>query len=98
LALVRAGFTVYSGGNLRQLPGRGGWLPTHDPYRGAGRRSASGWPPAGTLQVIEFMAAHGRNKDGDYSCHYCADFQIRANSDKPVYTRFPAEQRSMTGK
>jgi hypothetical protein len=44
-----------------------------------------------TLQVIEFMAAHGRNKDGDYSYHHCADLQIRANPDKPIDTRFPAE-------
>lgn len=26
-----------------------------------------------TLQVIEFMAAHGRNRDGDYSFHHYAD-------------------------
>jgi hypothetical protein len=46
-----------------------------------------------TLQVIEFMAAHGRNKDGDYSYHHCADLQIRANPDKPIDTRFPAENK-----
>jgi hypothetical protein len=51
-----------------------------------------------TLQVIEFMAAHGRNKDGDYSYHHCADLQIRANPDKPIDARFPAENRSVTGK
>src|SRR6266581_4872287 len=44
-----------------------------------------------TLQVIEFMAAHGRNKDGDYTYHHCADLQIRANANKPIDTRFPAE-------
>ncbi len=47
-----------------------------------------------TLQVIEFMAAHGRNKDGDYSYHHCADLQIRANPDKPIDTRFPAENKA----
>ena len=36
------------------------------------------------LQVIEFMAAHGLNKDGDYTYHHCAVLQIRANSAKPV--------------
>ena len=51
-----------------------------------------------TLQVIEFMAAHGRNKDGDYTYHHCADLQIRANPDKPIDTRFPVENRSLTGK
>ena len=44
-----------------------------------------------TLQVIEFMAAHGRNKDGDYTYHHCADLQIHANADKPIDARFPAE-------
>src|SRR5580700_4800413 len=47
-----------------------------------------------TLQVIEFMTAHGRNKDGDYTYHHCADLQIRANRDKPIDNRFPAENKS----
>ena len=46
-----------------------------------------------TLQVIEFMGAHGRNPDGDYSYHHCADLQIRANPKKPIDTRFPAENK-----
>jgi hypothetical protein len=46
-----------------------------------------------TLQVIEFMAAHGRNKDGDYTYHHCADLQIQANPDKPIDIRFPAENK-----
>jgi hypothetical protein len=46
-----------------------------------------------TLQVIEFMAAHGRNKDGDYTYHHCADLQIHANPNKPIDTRFPAENK-----
>jgi hypothetical protein len=46
-----------------------------------------------TLQVIEFMAAHGFNKDGGYTYHHCADLQIRANPNKPIDTRFPAENK-----
>jgi hypothetical protein len=46
-----------------------------------------------TLQIIEFMAAHGLNKDGDYTYHHCAVLQIRANPDKPIDTRFPAEKK-----
>jgi hypothetical protein len=46
-----------------------------------------------TLQVIEFMAAHGRNKDGDFTYHHCAVLQIHANPDKPIDTRFPAEKK-----
>ncbi len=46
-----------------------------------------------TLQVIEFMAAHGFNKDGGYTYHHCADLQIRVNPNKPVDTRFPVENR-----
>jgi hypothetical protein len=46
-----------------------------------------------TLQIVEFMAAHGLNKDGDYTYHHCAALQIRANSDKPIDSRFPAEKK-----
>ena len=46
-----------------------------------------------TLQVIEFMAAHGRNKDGDFTYHHCAALQIRANPARPIDTRFPAEKK-----
>jgi len=46
-----------------------------------------------TLQVVEFMAAHGLNKDGDYTYHHCAVLQIRANPYKPLDTRFPAEKK-----
>ncbi|HWE52596.1 MAG TPA: SCE4755 family polysaccharide monooxygenase-like protein [Bryobacteraceae bacterium] len=45
-----------------------------------------------TLQVIEFMAAHGRNKDGDYTYHHCAVLQIHANPSQPIDTRFPAKK------
>jgi hypothetical protein len=46
-----------------------------------------------TLQIVEFMAAHGLNKDGDYTYHHCAVLQIRANPDKPIDARFPAEKK-----
>ncbi len=46
-----------------------------------------------TLQIVEFMAAHGLNKDGDYTYHHCAVLQIRANSDKPIDARYPAEKK-----
>jgi hypothetical protein len=46
-----------------------------------------------TLQVIEFMAAHGFNKDGGYTYHHCADLQIQANPNKRIDTRFPAEHK-----
>ena len=45
-----------------------------------------------TLQVIEFMGAHGFNKDGGYTYHHCADLQISANPSKPIDTRFPARE------
>src|ERR1700722_10562327 len=46
-----------------------------------------------TLQIVEFMAAHGLNKDGDFSYHHCAVLQIHANPDKPIDARFPAEKK-----
>ena len=45
-----------------------------------------------TLQIVEFMASHGLNKDGDYTYHHCAVLQITANPSKPIDTRFPAEK------
>jgi hypothetical protein len=45
------------------------------------------------LQIVEFMAAHGLNKDGDYSYHHCAVLQIHANPDKPADQRFPVEKK-----
>jgi hypothetical protein len=48
-----------------------------------------------TLQVIEFMGAHARNKDGDYTYHHCADLRIRANPTKPIDSRFPAENKQL---
>ena len=46
-----------------------------------------------TLQIIEFMAEHGLNADGDYSYHHCADLQITADPTKPVDTRWGAGAR-----
>jgi hypothetical protein len=46
-----------------------------------------------TLQIVEFMAAHALNKDGDFSYHHCAVLQIHANPDKPIDARFPAEKK-----
>jgi hypothetical protein len=36
-----------------------------------------------TLQIVEFMAEHGLNRDGGYSYHHCADLQITADPAKP---------------
>jgi hypothetical protein len=41
------------------------------------------------LQVIEFMAEHGKNPDGDYSYHHCAAVNIAADMSKPLDTRWP---------
>src|ERR1044071_2868739 len=43
-----------------------------------------------TLQIIQFMAEHGRNKDGDFSYHHCADLKITADRSKPLDARWPA--------
>jgi hypothetical protein len=40
--------------------------------------------PHCTLQIVEFMAEHGVNKDGGYFYHHCADLQITADPSKPV--------------
>jgi len=46
-----------------------------------------------TLQIIEFMAEHGLNADGDYSYHHCADLQITADPGKPIDTRWGTAPR-----
>ena len=46
-----------------------------------------------TLQIVEFMASHGLNKDGDYTYHHCAVLQISANPDKPIDAGYPAEKK-----
>jgi len=46
-----------------------------------------------TLQIIEFMAEHGLNRDGDYSYHHCADVQITADPGKPIDARWPSAKK-----
>jgi hypothetical protein len=41
-----------------------------------------------TLQITQFMAEHGVNKDGGYYYHHCADLQITADPSKPIDTRW----------
>jgi len=43
-----------------------------------------------TLQIIQFMAEHGRNGDGDFSYHHCAELQITADPAKPIDRGWPA--------
>lgn len=45
-----------------------------------------------TLQIIQFMAEHGKNPDGDYSYHHCADLQITADPANPIDKRWPVER------
>jgi hypothetical protein len=40
------------------------------------------------LQVVEFMAEHGRNRDGDFSYHHCAAVNITPDPAKPIDTRW----------
>ena len=44
-----------------------------------------------SLQIVEFMAEHGHNLDGDYSYHHCADLRIRANRSLPVDKLWPGQ-------
>jgi len=46
--------------------------------------------PKCTLQIIQFMAEHGLNREGDFSYHHCADLEITADSKKPIDKRWPA--------
>ena len=48
--------------------------------------------PKCTLQIIEFMAEHGLNAQGDFSYHHCADMQITADPKKPIDTRWPGQK------
>lgn len=45
-----------------------------------------------TLQVIQFMAEHGLNPDGDFSYHHCADYKITADPALPIDTRWPGQK------
>jgi hypothetical protein len=46
--------------------------------------------PKCTLQVVQWMAAHGVNKPGEFTYHHCADLQITADPAKPLDTGWPA--------
>jgi hypothetical protein len=43
------------------------------------------------LQLVQFMAEHGHNKDGDYSYHHCAVLKISANPALPLDKGWPAK-------
>jgi hypothetical protein len=45
--------------------------------------------PSCILQIVEFMAEHGFNKDGGYTYHHCAVLKITADQSKPVDRRWP---------
>ena len=40
------------------------------------------------LQVIQFMAEHAKNADGDYTYHHCAAVNITADPTLPMDTRW----------
>jgi hypothetical protein len=46
--------------------------------------------PKCTLQIVEFMAEHGVNKDGGFYYHHCANLAITADPTKPIDKRYPA--------
>jgi hypothetical protein len=46
--------------------------------------------PKCTLQIVEFMAQHGINRDGGFYYHHCADIQIAADPAKSIDTRWQA--------
>jgi len=45
-----------------------------------------------TLQITEFMADHGYNKDGGYYYHHCADLQITADAAQAVDRDWPVQR------
>ena len=45
-----------------------------------------------TLQIVQFMEAHGLNKDGDYTYHHCADIKITADPSKPIDKDWQGQQ------
>jgi len=45
-----------------------------------------------TLQIVQFMAEHGRNGDGDFTYHHCADLNITADPSEPLDSRWPARK------
>ena len=46
-----------------------------------------------TLQIVQFMEEHGRNRDGDFTYHHCADLQITADPSKPIDRAWPATRK-----
>jgi hypothetical protein len=42
-----------------------------------------------TLQVTQFMAEHGVNKDGGFYYHHCAELEITADPAKPLDKAWP---------
>jgi hypothetical protein len=44
-----------------------------------------------TLQVVQFMEAHGENKDGRFTYHHCADLKITPDPTMPLDTRWPGQ-------
>ena len=45
--------------------------------------------PKCILQIVEFMAEHGYNKDGGYIYHHCANLNITADPAKPADKCWP---------
>ncbi|MEO5922645.1 MAG: SCE4755 family polysaccharide monooxygenase-like protein [Bryobacteraceae bacterium] len=45
-----------------------------------------------TLQIAQFMAEHGRNKDGDFTYHHCAELNITADATKPITAGWPGQK------
>jgi len=43
------------------------------------------------MQITQFMAEHGKNKDGDYTYHHCAELQITADPSKAI-ENFPLKK------
>ncbi len=45
-----------------------------------------------TLQVIQWMAEHGLNADGEFTYHHCATVKITANPRLPIDRRWPGQR------
>jgi hypothetical protein len=45
------------------------------------------------MQVIQFMAEHAKNPDGDYSYHHCAVVNVTADPSKPMDARWAPATR-----
>ena len=44
-----------------------------------------------SLQVIQFMEAHGVNSDGRFTYHHCADLKVTADPKLPIDTAWPGQ-------